>query len=63
MINDEVYVRVGAVNEFGESDLSDKSGTLQLKKKPDVPINLSEDITYRTRTQTGLVWTDNTRIG
>lgn len=60
---DSVYAKVVASNVKGSSSESAGGNGATIITKPDAPIELSEDILYRTESTLGLTWTPGAQNG
>lgn len=51
-----IYAKVLAINIYGESAISESGNGAIIITTPDVPINLAEDYSQRTKSTLGLTW-------
>jgi hypothetical protein len=60
---DSIYIKIAAINQYGNSEVSDVGNGAIILTNPDAPLSLVEDYSTKTESRIGLTWQDGAANG
>ena len=59
----DIVIKVVAVNEFGDSEMSEEGSGASIVGDPDAPVDLKNQVAITSSSRIGLTWSDGKKDG